>query len=189
MQPTEASFLESHQDLFEAKNVAPSTFLHNHKQVLIIDPDLTLAWAKYRAQFALPSQYFRRSGHYPHSGQSRSGQTQRLYWSRLFLERSLQLLRPGGRCGVMLPPFWGRRQQWPTAALARGSGQHRQRGGYFQPSAAVARPIAAHRHESAVAQTPGTHPGQSLQRLSAGRQCPYRRHPRRLLQRLIHLAE
>ncbi len=106
VQPTEASFLEAHQDLFEAKNVAPSTFLHNHKQLLTIDPDLTLAWASYRGQFALPSQYFRRSGHYPHSGQSRPGQTQRLYWSRLYLERSLQLLRPGGRCGVMLAPFW-----------------------------------------------------------------------------------
>jgi hypothetical protein len=106
VQPTEASFLDAHQDLFEAKNVAPSTFLHNHKQVLTIDPDLTLAWASYRGQFALPSQYFRRSGHYPHSGQSHPGQTQRLYWSRLFLERSLQLLRPGGRCGVVLTPFW-----------------------------------------------------------------------------------
>ncbi|MEB3288423.1 MAG: hypothetical protein VKI82_00825 [Leptolyngbya sp.] len=107
VQPTEADFLEAQADLFEAKGVAPSTFLNNHKQVLTIDPDLTQAWANYRGQFALPSQYFRKSGHYPHSTQPAPGQTQaRLYWSRLFLERSLQLLRPRGRCAVVIEPFW-----------------------------------------------------------------------------------
>ncbi|MFH7242362.1 MAG: hypothetical protein ACHWZW_05870 [Spirulina sp.] len=107
VQPTEANFLEAQADLFEAKGVTPSTFLNNHKQVLTIDPDLTQAWANYRGQFALPNQYFRRSGHYPHSTQPAPGQTQsRLYWSRLFLERSLQLLRPGGRCAVVMDPFW-----------------------------------------------------------------------------------
>lgn len=107
VQPTETGFLEAYADLFQAKGVAPSTFLNNHRQVLTIDADLTQAWADYRSQFALPSQYFRRSGHYPHSSQPAPGQTQaRLYWSRLFLERSLQLLRPGGRCAVMMDPFW-----------------------------------------------------------------------------------
>lgn len=107
VQPTEAGFLAAHADLFEAKGVAPSTFLNNHRQVLTIDPDLTQAWATYRGQFAVPSQYFRRSGHYPHSSQPAPGQAQaRLYWSRLFLERSLQLLRPGGRCAVVMDPFW-----------------------------------------------------------------------------------
>ena len=107
VQPTEADFLEAQADLFEAKGVTPSTFLNNHKQVLTIDPDLTQAWANYRGQFALPSQYFRRSGHYPYSSQPAPGQTQaRLYWSRLFLERSLHLLRPGGRCAVLMDPFW-----------------------------------------------------------------------------------
>ena len=107
VQPTEAGFLDTHADVFESKGVAPSTFLHNHKQVLTIDPDLTQAWANYRGQFTLPSQYFRKSGHYPYSGQPAPGQAQaRLYWSRLFLERSLQLLRPRGRCAVMMDPFW-----------------------------------------------------------------------------------
>ncbi|QQE63440.1 hypothetical protein GFS31_01050 [Leptolyngbya sp. BL0902] len=107
VQPTEAGFLAAHADLFDAKGVAPSTFLNNHRQVLTIDPDLTQAWATYRGQFAVPSQYFRRSGHYPHSSQPAPGQTQaRLYWSRLFLERSFHLLRPGGRCAVVMDPFW-----------------------------------------------------------------------------------
>jgi len=107
VQPTEAGFLEAQADLFEAKGVAPSTFLNNRKQVLTIDPDLTQTWANYRGQFALPSQYFRKSGHYPYSTQPALGQAQaRLYWSRLFLERSLQLLRPGGRCAVVMDPFW-----------------------------------------------------------------------------------
>lgn len=107
VQPTDAEFLTAYADLFEAKGVAPSTFLNNRKPVLTIDPDLTQAWANYRGQCALPSQYFRKSGHYPHSSQPAPGQTQaRLYWSRLFLERSLQLLCPGGRCAVVMDPFW-----------------------------------------------------------------------------------
>jgi hypothetical protein len=109
VQPTAHGFIEAYQDLFQAKAVAPSTFLHNHKQLLKIDPDLATAWDHYRGQFALPGQYFRRSGQYPCAEQS-SG---RLYWSRLFLERGLQLLRPGGRCGVMLDPFWAQGNSAP----------------------------------------------------------------------------
>ncbi|MGB3311592.1 MAG: DNA methyltransferase [Nodosilinea sp.] len=103
VEATQAGFVERYATLFEYKNVAPSTFLHNHQPVLTIDPDLTQAWAEYRGQFTWLSQYLRRSKHYPYS--SHRGQS-RLYRSRLFLERSLQLLRPGGRCAVVLDPFW-----------------------------------------------------------------------------------
>lgn len=103
IEATQAGFVDRYATLFEHKQVAPSTFLHNHRQVLTIDPDLTQAWAEYRGQFTWLSQYLRRSTHYPHS--SHQGQS-RLYASRLFLERSMQLLRPGGRCAVVLDPFW-----------------------------------------------------------------------------------
>jgi hypothetical protein len=52
--------------------VAPSTFLHNHNQVLTIDADLTQAWAEYRGQFTWLGQYLRRCDHYPHSSQGRT---------------------------------------------------------------------------------------------------------------------
>ncbi|MGB3200244.1 MAG: DNA methyltransferase [Nodosilinea sp.] len=103
IEATQAGFVDRYATLFEHKQVAPSTFLHNHRQVLTIDPDLTQAWAEYRGQFTWLSQYLRRSTQYPHS--SHRGQS-RLYASRLFLERSMQLLRPGGRCAVVLEPFW-----------------------------------------------------------------------------------
>ncbi|MEO1069293.1 MAG: hypothetical protein AAFW95_09260, partial [Cyanobacteria bacterium J06638_6] len=98
-------FVERYSTLFEQKSVAPSTFLHNHSQVLTIDPDLTQTWAEYRGQFTWLGQYLRRCDYYPYSSQGHEGKS-RLYWSRLFLERSLQLLRPGGRCAVLLDPFW-----------------------------------------------------------------------------------
>ncbi|MBE9140974.1 hypothetical protein IQ254_27875 [Nodosilinea sp. LEGE 07088] len=105
VEATRQGFVERYLTLFEQKDVAPSTFLHNHSQVLTIDPDLTQTWAEYRGQFTWLGQYLRRSEQYPHSSQGYEGKG-RLYWSRLFLERSLQLLRPGGRCAVLLDPFW-----------------------------------------------------------------------------------
>ena len=89
------------------KNVEGATFLHNRKGILTIDPDLNRAWCEYRSAFSLPNQYFRRSSHYPHAAQTSKVRPQsRLSWSRLYLERSFQLLRPGGRCGLVLDPFW-----------------------------------------------------------------------------------
>ena len=114
IEATQAGFVERYATLFEQKQVAPSTFLHNQQSVLTIDPDLTQAWAEYRGEFAWFSQYLRRSDAYPHSTATAEGQSQsRLYWSRLFLERSLQLLRPGGRCAVLIDPFWAQGNSAP----------------------------------------------------------------------------
>lgn len=114
IEATQAGFVEQYAPLFEQKQVASSTFLHNYREVLTIDPDLAQAWAEYRGQFTWLSHYLRRSEQYPHSSQAGEGQNQgRLYWSRLFLERSLQLLRPGGRCAVVLDPFWAQGNSAP----------------------------------------------------------------------------
>ncbi|PSR17614.1 hypothetical protein C8255_11625 [filamentous cyanobacterium CCP3] len=110
VEATQAGFVEHYATLFEHKQVAPSTFLHNRQPVLTIDADLTQSWAEYRGQFTWLSQYLRRSEHYPHSSQ---GSQSRLYWSRLFLERTMQLLRPGGRCAVVLDPFWAQSNSAP----------------------------------------------------------------------------
>ncbi|MBW4460638.1 MAG: hypothetical protein KME47_10430 [Nodosilinea sp. WJT8-NPBG4] len=114
VEATQAGFVERYATLFEQKNVAPSTFRHNRQPVLTIDHDLTQAWAEYRGQFTWLSNYLRRSDQYPHSSLGPDGLSQsRLFWSRLFLERSLQLLRPGGRCGVLLDPFWAQSNSAP----------------------------------------------------------------------------
>jgi hypothetical protein len=106
-QPRETEFVDRYEDMLRQKNMAASTFLHNRKQILTIDDDLNRAWCEYRSTFSLPNQYFRRSSHYPHAAQVFKARPQsRLSWSRLYLERTLQLMRPGGRCGVVLDPFW-----------------------------------------------------------------------------------
>ncbi|MBD2231691.1 DNA methyltransferase [Phormidium tenue] len=114
VEATQTGFVERYATLFEQKNVAPSTFQHNRQPVLTIDPDLTQAWAEYRGQFTWLNNYLRRSDQYPHSSSGPEGLSQgRLSWSRLFLERSLQLLRPGGRCGALLDPFWAQSNSAP----------------------------------------------------------------------------
>ncbi len=114
VEATQVGFVERYATLLERKNVAPSTFLHNHQPLLSIDPDLSQAWAEYRGEFTWLCQYLRRSDYYPHSTARAEGHSLgRLYWSRLFLERSLQLLRPGGRCAVLLDPFWAQRNSAP----------------------------------------------------------------------------
>ncbi len=114
VQPTETEFVDRHQDLLRYKNVVPATFLRNRKRVLAIDGDLSQAWCDYRGTFSFPNQYFRRSNQYSHSSQTnRQGASGRLYWSRLFLERCLQLLRSGGRCGLVLDSFWAQANSAP----------------------------------------------------------------------------
>jgi hypothetical protein len=109
VQPTATEFVATHQDLFHQKTITPSTFRHNASQILTIDPDLNRAWLDYRSTFSFPNQYFRRSEYYPHASLTNPVSAQsRLYWSRLYLERSLELLRPGGHCGGLMEPFWSR---------------------------------------------------------------------------------
>lgn len=103
MQPSLEGFIEAHGDVLHRKGINPSTLSHHQSQILTIDPDLNRAWQQYRGQFSFPSQYFRRSGQYP---LATAGQGGRLYWSRLFLERVLQLLRPGGHCALLLDGSW-----------------------------------------------------------------------------------
>ena len=114
VQATGTDFVARHPDLLQGKGIAPSTLLQNRKQVLAIDRDIHQAWCDYRSTFSFPNQYFRRSRQYTHATQASPERAQgRLHWSRLFLERSLQLLRDGGRCGVVLDPFWNQASSAP----------------------------------------------------------------------------
>jgi hypothetical protein len=107
VQPQAAEFVDRYQDLLQRKNVAASTFLHNRKQLFTIDAELSQSWDEYRSMFSVLNQYFRQSGYFPKATQSPQGMSpKRLYWSRLYLERSLQLLSPKGRCALVMAPFW-----------------------------------------------------------------------------------
>ena len=123
MEPTAIGFAEAYQDLLAQRGVTAATFLANPPQVLAVHPDLAEAWGQFRSQFAWLSQYFRRAGAYPQSGRQSTG---KLTWSRLGLERSLTLLRPGGRCALVLDCFWsqassGALRQWLLATTTLGA--------------------------------------------------------------------
>jgi hypothetical protein len=117
IQACDTEFVARHQEILQQKDIPASAFLHHRDQMLTIDGDLRQAWYQYRSRFSVLHQYFRRSNHYPHSTKSSKGRfSSRLHWSRLYLERSLQLLRPGGRCGLVLDPFWDQTNSTPLRA-------------------------------------------------------------------------
>lgn len=123
VEPTAIGFTEAYQDLLAQRGVTAATFLANPPQVLAVHPDLTEAWGQFRSQFTWLSQYFRRAGAYPQSGRQSTG---KLSWSRLGLERSLTLLRPGGRCALVLDCFWsqpssGALRQWLLSHTTLGA--------------------------------------------------------------------
>ncbi|HEY9877243.1 MAG TPA: hypothetical protein V6D29_02245 [Leptolyngbyaceae cyanobacterium] len=104
LQGTPEEFFEAFQDLFERKGIFLDAFRNHRKQLLTIDADLATAWRDYCGQFTHLSDYFRKSESYRHAAQPPPAQTQmRLYQARLFLERSLRLLRPGGLGAFLLP--------------------------------------------------------------------------------------
>lgn len=104
VQGTPEGFFEAFQDLFERKGIFLDAFRNHRQQLFTIDADLATAWRDYCGQFTHLSDYFRKSETYRHATQPPPAQTQmRLYQARLFLERSLQLLRPGGLGAFLLP--------------------------------------------------------------------------------------
>jgi len=117
IQAYDTEFVAHHPEILQQKDISASAFLHHRDQILTIDGELRQAWYQYRSRFSVLHQYFRRSNHYPHSTQSSKGRfSSRLHWPRLYLERSLQLLRPGGRCGLVLDPLWGQTNSTPLGA-------------------------------------------------------------------------
>ncbi|MBD0335434.1 MAG: hypothetical protein ICV62_08095 [Cyanobacteria bacterium Co-bin13] len=105
VQSTAEDFFVAFQDLFERKGITLEAFRHHRRQLLTIDADLATAWRDYCGQFAFLSDYFRRAEPFRQSAQPPPRQSQmRLYQARLLLERSQQLLRPGGIGAFLLPP-------------------------------------------------------------------------------------
>lgn len=103
VQPTDRGFVNYHRDSGEHVSQSTASWLSHPQPALALDPELTRAWQDYSSQFSWQSQYFRKSDGYSPASQGGVG---RMYWSRLFIQRSLALLRPGGRCGLVSDPFW-----------------------------------------------------------------------------------
>ncbi|MBD2257257.1 DNA methyltransferase [Pseudanabaena sp. FACHB-2040] len=105
VQSTAEGFFTAFQDLFERKGIPLEAFRHHRKELLSIDAALATAWRDYCGQFTLLSDYFRRAEPFRNAAQPPPNHSQmRLSQARLLLERSQQLLRPGGIGAFLLPP-------------------------------------------------------------------------------------
>ncbi len=186
VESTPIGFTEAYQDLLAQRGVTPATFLANPPQVLTVHPDLTEAWGQFRSQFAWLSQYFRRAEAYPRSGCQSTG---KLSWSRLGLERSLALLRPGGHCALVLDCFWS---QASSAALRQWLCSHTTLGAVVELSNHQGLwPELSPRHRSCLLwlQAQGSTQGCPHHVFTQGRTAPSPGSLGPLLRGLIHLAK
>lgn len=186
VEPTPIGFTEAYQDLLAQRGVTGATFLANPLQVLTVHPDLSQAWGQFRSQFAWLSQYFRRSEAYPQSGRQSTG---KLSWSRLGLERSLALVRPGGRCALVLDCFWS---QASSGALRQWLLSHTTLGAVVELSNHQGLwPELSPRHRSCLLwlQAQGSTQGCPHHVYTQGRTAPDLASLGPLLQGLIHLAK
>jgi len=113
LQPTLAGFWLAHGKQVQALGIDGETWASQGEALLATKGELATLWQRYRGQWAFLPQYCRRCGHYPLS--TSTGKP--LYWGRLFLERSLALLRPGGQGALLLDLSWNQGRSLRQAVL------------------------------------------------------------------------
>ena len=101
--PYDKEFFEEYAEVVQKKNMRVEDF-EEKKAELLLDPDLRQAYEAYLSRFPHVSELFRASPDYSAqvamvNGKRTSGDIN-LY--KLFLERCFRLLRPGGRCGIVV---------------------------------------------------------------------------------------
>ena len=102
--PNAKEFFAEHSDLVQKKKMDIKAFEKEQKN-LLQDPDIAEAWCKYQSKFPYVSVYFRSAEQYKNQisivNKKKAGTDVNLY--KLFLEQCLNLLRAGGRCGIIIP--------------------------------------------------------------------------------------
>ncbi len=102
--PNGKEFFQRYDPAVTRKAMTAAAFDRARRAVLR-SPAVRAEWLDYLATFPHQSGYFRSAPAYAHqtavAGGRRVGSDPNLY--KLFLERSFRLLRPGGRCGIVLP--------------------------------------------------------------------------------------
>lgn len=102
--PNAKEFFEDHSDLVSKKNMTVHEF-DKEQAKLLKDKDIRTAWLSYLSGYPHVSAYYRFSPQYPNqvsvvSGK-KAGTDINLY--KLFVEQCYNLLRPDGRCGIIVP--------------------------------------------------------------------------------------
>jgi len=101
--PNAKEFFTQHSDLVTKKNMDIKKF-EKEQTKLLRDPEILDAWLEYLSSFPHLSAYFRSASDYVNQisivNDKKAGTDINLY--KLFLEQSFNLLRPNGRCGIIL---------------------------------------------------------------------------------------
>jgi hypothetical protein len=102
--PQAKEFFAIHSDLVQKKKMDIKAFEKEQKR-LLQDPEIAQAWCEYQSQFPHVSSYFRSTEQYKNQisiiNGKKAGADINLY--KLFLEQCFNLLRPSGRCGIIIP--------------------------------------------------------------------------------------
>lgn len=102
--PNGKEFFEDHSDLVSKKNMTIHEF-EKEQSKLLRDSEIRAAWLEYLNQFPHQSAYFRSASQYANQisivNGKKAGTDINLY--KLFLEQCFNLLRNGGRCGIITP--------------------------------------------------------------------------------------
>lgn len=101
--PNAKEFFTQHSALVKKKKMDIKAF-EKEQNKLLRDPEIVEAWEEYLSTFPHVSGYFRSANHYAKQISTvdgkKVGSDINLY--KLFLEQSFNLLRPSGRCGIIL---------------------------------------------------------------------------------------
>lgn len=102
--PNAKEFFQQFSDLITKKKMLIGDF-KKHQKELLKDPEIREAWLTYLSDYPHQSAYFRSAEVYQNQisivNGKKVGTDINLY--KLFTERCHNLLRPGGRCGIILP--------------------------------------------------------------------------------------
>lgn len=102
--PNAREFFLKHNELVRKSKMDIKEFEKAQKK-LLEDPEIAQAWCEYQSQFPYVSAYFRTAEQYKNQisivNSKKAGTDINLY--KLFLEQCFNLLREGGRCGIILP--------------------------------------------------------------------------------------
>jgi len=101
--PNDKEFLSQYSDLVTKKKMDIKA-LEKEKAKMMRDPEIAVAYTEYLSTFPHVSAYFRAASQYVNQistvNGKKAGSDINLY--KLFLEQSFNLLRPTGRCGIIL---------------------------------------------------------------------------------------
>lgn len=104
LKPNGKEFFENYSDLVSKKKMAIHDF-EKHRAELLRDPEIRAAWLDYLSQYPHQSAYFRTVPQYRYQVSIINGRKAasdiNLY--KLFVEQCYNLLRSGGRCGMIAP--------------------------------------------------------------------------------------